>query len=276
MTAGRIILLCCLTIPVGLRADDMPVGARSAAMAHASVAMYHPWAASHNQAGLARIGQAGFALHTENRFMIAGLSLAALAYIHPTGNGSIGLSMKHFGNHIYRQGKAGLAYAHRFGDKLSAGVQLSCLFVSLGDGLGSKTLFVGELGVIYHILPGLHLGTHIYNPNRTLLTRYEYLDLKEHHPTIIRTGFLYTFPSDILLAAEAEKDIRHPVSYRFGIEYPFGDRFWLRAGLSAHPMENSFGFGMLWGNWCFDMAASYHHVLGYSPQLGAMYSPVGR
>ncbi len=241
-------------------------------MAHASVAMYHQWAAFHNQAGLAGIGQPGFALHTENRFMVPGMSLAAMACVYPTSAGSVGLSLRHFGNQLYREGTAGISYAHRFGDQWSAGVQLSYHLVSLGHGLGSKSLFTAEVGIIYHILPGLQVGTHIYNPNRVLLKRYDYLDLDEYHPTIIRTGFLYTFSSDILLAAEAVKDIRHQASYRFGLEYPFGERFWLRAGLSTHPMENSFGFGLTWGNWCFDMATTYHHVLGYSPQLGALYT----
>lgn len=276
MMGKRIIFLGFLAITAGLQAAGLPVGARSAAMAHATVAMYHQWAAFHNQAGLAGIQRPAIAIHTENRFMIPGMSLAALSYVHPTGSGSMGVSVKHFGNHLYREGRAGIAYAHRFGEQLSAGVQICYFFLALGDGLGRKGIFVGELGVIYEILPGLRIGTHIHNPNRAILTRHEYLDLKEHHPTIIRTGMLYAFPGDVLLAAEAEKDIRHQVSYRFGLEYPFAERFWLRAGLSTHPTENSFGFGMLWGNWCFDMAASYHHVLGYSPQLGAIYALGGR
>lgn len=55
--------------------SDFPVGARSAGMANASVALSDIWAAHHNQAALVGIEQAGVAAYYENRFLLSNLNL---------------------------------------------------------------------------------------------------------------------------------------------------------------------------------------------------------
>ncbi len=253
-------------------ADNLLSGARAAGMANASVAIYDFWAISHNQAGIARIDTITAGLFTENRFLLSDLSLAAAGVILPTTSGNFGVSLQFFGSSLYSEGKAGLVYARRFGEKLSAGVQLNYMFTNIGDGYGSTGTVAAELGIICEILPRLYLGAHIFNPTKASLKASGYLDTKEYIPTIIRTGAAYHFSDKVLFSLEVEKDIRHQPMAKFGIEYMITREMFIRTGISNNPVLNAFGFGMQKGKLQFDISATYHHLLGYSPQAGVIYA----
>ncbi len=253
-------------------AANTPAGARPAGMANATVAMYDFWALVHNQAGIALADKPSASFYADNRYLIPELSQAAVGYIHPSGRGVMGASLTWFGNDLYHEGKTGITYALFLGEKFSAGVKLSYLFVSIGEGYGSTGTVAGELGIICEIIPGLRVGAHLFNPARARITSYTYLDHEERHPAVIRSGLSYDFSESLVLSIEAEKDIRHKVRAKTGLEYSFRESMMLRAGVATNPIENSFGFGLRAGNWQLDIASSYHYILGYSPQAGATYS----
>lgn len=253
-------------------ADNLLSGARAAGMANATVAIYDFWAISHNQAGIASIDKLTAGLFTENRFLLCDLSLAAAGVILPTTYGNFGVSLQYFGSNLYSEGKAGLAYARHFGEKLSAGVQLNYMFTTIGEGYGRTGTATAELGIICELLPGLYLGAHIFNPTKASLKTTGYLDIREYIPTIIRTGAAYHFSEKVLLSLEVEKDSRHQPMAKFGVEYMITEGMFVRAGLCTNPMLNSFGFGIHKGKLQFDISASYHHLLGYSPQAGIIYT----
>ena len=265
-------LFWALLLPRSVTAASLtPGGTRPAGMANAMVAVYDFWALCHNQAGMARIRSPAAAFHAENRYMIPELSQAAAGYVHPAGEGTMGVTLNWFGNALYNEGTAGLAYARLFGDKLAAGVMLSYRFISIGEGFGSAGTIAAEIGLICEILPGLRVGAHIDNPGRARIATYEYLDHDERLPSVIRSGLAYQFSEGLQASLEVEKDIHYPARARIGVEYAYGERIMLRTGLTTHPMTNSFGFGLKSGNWQLDLASSYHYVLGYSPQAGLLY-----
>ncbi|TVQ94631.1 MAG: DNA-binding protein, partial [Bacteroidetes bacterium] len=59
--------------------------------------------------------------------------------------------------------------------------------------------------------------------------------------------------------------------FRTGIEYRISDPLYIRGGIGTNPTTNAFGFGLELGNLNLDIATSFHHVLGYSPQLSFIY-----
>ncbi len=253
-------------------AGSFPAGARLAGMANASVAIYDFWGISHNQAGMARIRHTTAAMYSENRFLLPEMSLTALAVVMPASIGNLGFSVKHFGFDLYREGKAGIAYSRTFGERLSAGMQISYLFISIGEGYGKTGAVVAEMGMIYEVRDRIFAGAHLVNPNRSMLTKHKYLDMEERYPAIFRLGLSVEFSENLTMSVEAEKDIRHPIQPKFGVEYGLGHHIYLRAGISTMPMENTFGFGISLGQWQLDLASSYHYVLGYSPQAGLIYT----
>jgi len=78
----------------------------------------------------------------------------------------------------------------------------------------------------------------------------------------------YSFSDRVLVTAETEKDMAQEVAFRAGLEYRLAEQFYVRAGIGTNPTQNAFGFGMKVGSLRIDLASSFHHVLGYSPQAG--------
>lgn len=253
-------------------ADNLFSGARAAGLSNATIAIFDFWAITHNQAGITRISVPAAGIYTENRFLLKELSLVAAAVIYPTTQGHFGFSFQYFGSSLYGEGKAGLAYARHFGDKLSAGVKLSYMFTAIGEHYGSAGTAVAEAGIIYELTPGLFIGTHIFNPHKARLKTRGYLYGTEYIPGIIRTGIAYHISETVLICLEAEKDLRHIPGFKAGVEYSITDRIAVRAGISNEPAMNAFGFGIQTETLQIDISASYHHILGYSPQSGLIYS----
>ncbi len=247
--------------------DNYLFGGRPAAMGNAAVTLYDLWAVSHNQAGLAGIENIVAGIYMENRFLIPELNFGAGAVAMPAAGGVFGLSFTHFGYSLYNENKVGLSYSRFFGEKFSAGVQLNYHHLSIGSDYGSKSTMTVELGAIYEVIDNLHIGFHLFNPTMTKVADYD----NERIPTIMRGGFSYTFSDQVIFVFETEKDISLDAVYKAGIEYHIIEPIYLRAGIGTNPTANSFGFGLVLGNFHLDLSSSYHHVLGYSPQLGMIY-----
>lgn len=267
--------LSCILLLLPLRlagSDRLLSGGRAAAMANASVAIYDTWSVSHNQAGMMRTRHITAGLYTDNRFLLPELSLASFAVIIPFSGSTLGVSFSGLGNSLYREGKAGIAYARSFGDRLSAGVKLSYHFAAFADGDGHTGTAVAELGIIYELKPGLQIASHVFNPTRASLPGCPSAGSCTNPPTIIRTGLSYSFSDKVILNLETAKDIRFPPVFRAGVEYVVGDALVLRTGVSTRPVQNAFGVGFRRGRLKIDLAATYHYALGYSPAAAVTYS----
>lgn len=254
-------------------ADNHQSGSRAAAMANATVALQDFWAISHNQAGISGIETITAGMFAGNRFMVAELVDASFAIIIPAAGGNLGVSFQYFGTEFYSDGKAGITYARSFGKKLAAGVQLSYLYTSIAEGYGHTGTLLAEIGIIYEISPGLFLGTHVFNPTRSVLkTNTHFQNIEDYVSTVVRSGMGYQISKKVLLSLEVEKDIRHPAVPKIGIEYKVIESLQVRAGISNNPVLNTFGFGIRRGNLQLDISASHHYLLGYSQQAGLIYA----
>jgi hypothetical protein len=263
------ILLFLFLIPAPLFAgyDNYPFGGRSAGLAHASVTLQDAWSASNNQAGLAWMKNIEVGAYYENRFQVKELGLAAAVFILPVKKGTFALSYRQFGYTDYSENKAGLAYAMKIGERVSAGIQVNYQTLRLGDVYGSKSLLTAELGLQAKLSKELTMGVHLYNPLRVNITESPL----EYVPTILRVGLDYRFSDKLFVAAEVLKDIDHPIVFKTGAEYRLHEMFSLRAGLSTNPVLNTFGFGLYLKNFVFDIAAGYHQVLGITSQAGISF-----
>ncbi len=262
-----------LLLPLSLAGSDSFLsGGRAAAMANASVAIYDTWSVSHNQAGMMHTENVTAALYTENRFLLPELSRASFAVIIPFSGSTLGVSFNGFGSSLYREGKAGIAYARSFGDKLSAGLQISYHFAALADGYGQSGTAVAELGIIYELKPGLQIASHVFNPTRAGRSGCARPGSCTNISTVIRTGLSYSFSDKVRLNLETAKDIRFPPVFRAGVEYVAGEAFVFRTGVSTRPVQNAFGIGFRRGRLKIDLAATYHYALGYSPGVAMIYT----
>lgn len=258
-----------LFIPVLAYAGNgnVPQGGRSAAMAHASVALSDFWSLQNNQAGLAFYGQPAAGFYFENRFMVKELSLKSGGFVFPVGTGVIGASVSYFGYPKYNESKFGLAWARSFGKILSVGLQLDYLLTSIGSDYGRKGIATFEIGLLSKVSEQLSIGAHIFNPLHVKFAEYD----DERLPAIFRIGAAYAFDENILVTVEAEKDTEFDPVLKVGIEYQVVKSVYVRGGISTNPGLYSFGFGLNLNHLRVDLSSSVHQVLGYSPQISMIY-----
>jgi hypothetical protein len=242
-------------------------GARSAGMAHASVTLSDVWSSHHNQAGLAWLEQSEAGVFVQNRFLMKELNYGGFAYAHKLNTGALAVSYSNFGYQLFGESKVGLGYGMKFTNMISGGVQLNYHHIRLANNYGQNSALTAELGLQTYLTDKIMLAAHLFNPTRTALNEFN----KEKIPTIMRLGMNYIFSKQVLATIEAEKDIDMKPVFRMGLEYKTSNKFYLRGGIGTQPTLAAFGFGLYTGAVKLDVAASYHQVLGFTPDISFIY-----
>jgi hypothetical protein len=265
------LLLCLLLSSVFLQAanDNLPVGARSAGMAHASICVNDVWAVQQNQAALATLKSPEAAVFSQIVYPNSKVLMNAVALASPFKYGVISGSFTRLGfKNLYNESKYGIGYSRQFGKAISAGMQLNYLSTYIGDNnYGKRGTVAVEVGFIAEIVKNLKLGVHAYNPTRSKTAQYN----NERVPTILKMGLQYTFSDKVFATAEVEKDIANKPIVKVGAEYKIAKEIYLRGGLSNNPSLNAAGFGIELKKFNLDFAAAFHPQLGVSPQIGLRY-----
>ncbi len=249
--------------------DNVPIGARSAAMGGASVCLDDFWSLHNNQAGLANYKTMAAGIYGENRFLMKELSQGAFGFVMPVNKaGVFGLSYNYFGYSLYRESKVGLAYAMAFGKNFSGGVQLDYINTHQGEDYGNANIFTFELSLRATLIKNLVLGVHVFNPIHAKISKYG----PDRVPVIFKGGLSYSFSDKAIIAIETEKDLTQKARFKAGVEYHVVKPVYLRVGIGTSPFSNSFGVGLEFGNFKVDISASRHQVLGFSPQISMVYA----
>jgi hypothetical protein len=249
-------------------AGEHPViGGRAAALGYTSVSQSDEWSVFNNQAGLAWCKQFSAGIYFENRYLLKELSLKALAVTLPAGRGAFGVSFRHFGFTLYSEMNTGIAYGMRLTKHFSAGIQVDYLRLHVADGFKDNSVFTCEIGIQYRASDHLWLGIHASNPVPVKLSSLT----QERLPTLMRFGLSWRIAEGLFSDVEVEKDLVHKPALKAGLEYRPAKSLFIRMGLLTNPATFTFGFGLEFGNLRFDLASSYHLILGYSPQASLSY-----
>jgi len=244
--------------------DNHLAGARSNAMAKASVASIDIWGNYNNQATLAKLQKIQFGVFYENRFQLEDLSTKAIAFYYPTKLGGFNLNYSQFGSDLYKESKIGLGYSKALGEHLWASVQLNQMRVKLNQVYGEQSKYNFEIGLLAEIFSDFYLGFHIFNPSQE---KFETMYFDEAIPTVARFGFSWHLSKETILNTEVEKDFDSDIRVKFGIEHQFVENLHIRLGVSNHPNQISFGLGYQYKIVKMNLAYSKHQSLGYTPSF---------
>jgi hypothetical protein len=266
-----------LVMPSLLRAQgNGPAGhgGRAQALGNASAPLAgEVWAVANNPAGLGPITKPTVGLYFENRYLIPSLNVAAVALALPLGEvapeapgqparasrGVLGFEAQRFGGILYNETRVGAAYGYRLG-VINIGGRLDALQVSFQD-LGSRRVLSASLGGQAELVPQrLTLGVHLYNLTQARLADYQ----DERVPTVLRAGLAYRPGKQVLLLAEAEKDVEHNAGVKTGIEYLPTTAVAVRLGYGSLSQQATGGVGLRAGDFQLDYAAGWHSALGLS------------
>jgi hypothetical protein len=248
--------------------DRTVAGGRAAAMGTTSVTLPDEWSANNNQAGLAWCSRFGAGIYYESRYLLKDLSREVIALTLPAGHGAFGISIDQFGFSLYSEMNAGLAYGMRLTKWFAAGVRVNYLRLHIADGFKDNHVVSCAIGLQFRASEHLWLGLHVDNPVPVKLSAGSH----ERLPTIMQFGISWRITEDLHADLEVEKYLVHKPVLKGGIEYRPAKLLFLRMGLLSNPATFTFGFGLEFGNLQFDIASSYHLVLGYSPQASIIYS----
>ncbi|MEM1325035.1 MAG: hypothetical protein AAGI23_03725 [Bacteroidota bacterium] len=259
------LLLFCASISVAQHQHRPLAGARSVGMGGTGLLFQDVHAVFSNPAGLAHLEAAAVLTFAEQRFVNSPIQRIGAAAAYPTTFGTIGGTIHNFGIEDYQERRIGLAYARQLFDNLTIGAQFN-YFQTLQTFYGNRSLLNAEVGFQLRMSNELQLGAHIYNPIPVQFSE----DLRL--PSVFTTGLSYAPSERLMLMAELEKEMNDTLRFRAGVEYNFGDLFYMRAGVATQFQQVSFGLGVALDNGLrLDVAAMYHSLLGVSPSVGIAY-----
>ena len=263
-------LLLLILIPITLSSSngEGPIGARSAALGHASSCLFDVWSARNNQGSLGFVRKTEVGAFYENRFFVKELTQSGFSAAVPIKKGTFGISYSSLGYKLYKESQATLSYGMKLNENISAGIGFDYLSTKIADVYGQAHAFTGSFGLTAKLLPQVIISTHIYNPFRAKITNYN----NEKVPTIFKLGAQYIFSPKVFLIAEAEKTSAQKINVKGGIEYNPSSLIYIRVGGSSYPTQAAFGIGVNYNGLKIDMSSSYHSVLGLSPQIGLSYA----
>lgn len=243
-------------------------GARSASLGNSSVALTDLWSAFNNQAALSGLTAPAAGFYYENRFMLKELGYKAAALAYPYKIGTVAVNFAQFGFEAWKENKVGLSYSKAFGNFIAIGVQLDYCMMHRDERYGDINYLTFEVGILSNITPRLILGAHAYNPLNTVISE----TTDERAPAVFRLGGAYEVTDKFIITAETEKDINDKVLLKSGIEYKLIPTIHLRVGITSDPSTFCFGIGVFYRKLTMDFSASYHQVLGFSPQTSVIYT----
>ncbi|MBK9959015.1 MAG: hypothetical protein IPP11_10580 [Chitinophagaceae bacterium] len=221
-----------------------------------------------NQAALAGAKFAAVGVYGERRFMLEETSLYGLALALPTKNlGNFGVMVNYSGFTNFNENKAGLAYARSLGSKVDIGIQFNYYGYRI-PAYGSASSINFEAGALVHLTDKLNAGVHVYNPVGGKLGK----ESDEKLASAYKLGMGYDASDNFYFSAEIIKEEDKEVNVTGGLQYHFKKQFFARAGFMSETGSGFAGLGLAWNTFRFDISASYHPQLGFSPGLMLLYN----
>jgi len=257
--------------------DYYPSGARQGALGGTGVALTDVWSASYNQAALAFLEKPSIGFFYENRFTTFGYQ--AFTGIYPLNNSALSFTANYLGVRSYSSIMAGLAYALKLNENLSASAQLNFHHSQVPDALyPSYSAVTAELGLFSKISDNFMIGAHVFNPVPIYVPKSD----SNLFATVFSIGALYKPAEKVNILFDLNKDTRYPLIYRGGIEYFYRDRLYFRIGISSSKYylnsaaigysSFSFGLGYAFKSFEFDLTYYQHPILGFTPQFSMQYA----
>jgi len=242
------------------------LGPRHQAMGCTGAALQGIYSLTANPAGVTGLVQPVISVAHQHHFFASDITTQAGLIGIPTRLGTAGFAVSHYGlQGAYQELRMAVAYAKAFGPHFSLGLTANRHQLTVPSYLNSSGFSV-DVGVQYRIGAQTVLGAYYANVGESA-----YRDVYSEVPSYLRAGAIHGLDK-VVVTADA---VYHPgerLGGHFGFEYLPGEWLALRGGLSVNPLQQHAGFGVRWGGFILDVAATFHPWLGASPQIGLCYA----
>ena len=261
-----IILTCILLMPSNYSQQNP--GARQIALSNSDIAQSDDvFSVFNNPAGIGQIRWREIGVfYSPEPFGLSELANAFAAYNEPFNFGSVAIGVMTYGFELYRESKVTIGFSYKNGDNIYFGTAINYQAVSIKN-YGSKNSFLFDIGLLAYMTDDLRIGFSYKN-----ITRSSYGFQGDELPVVLNSGLSYQIIKNCNVNIAIEKDIRFPVSPRFGIEYQVIKQLTIRTGYSKEPVRYSFGVGINISIFRFNYALLSHQQLGMTHQIGLIVS----
>jgi len=233
-------------------------GARNESLASSTSVSDDEWSLWRNPAGLTQVPHAVVACGVRR---IQGLSAFTRSVVFATATkfGSLGAGMSAFGDELYNEQAASLAFANELG-LASLGIRADVVQLRI-DGSNTKRVVGISIGTIAKISPQLSLGACARNVNLPAWSHGQPL------PVVLNAGLLFRPSETLVFMAEAEKNTDLDPTLKAAMEYSLQRKFFVRTGFNLFPNAAFGGLGFRAWRFAFDYALRFGYKPGYSQQL---------
>ena len=215
-----------------------------------------------NQASVAGLQTAAFAVFGEQQFMLNELKAFTAVAAVPTSSGTIGFQADHFGSSNFRESQLGILYARKVTEQVHVGIKFNYHSVGVA-GYGNATALNFEGGAIFHLTDKLHSGIHVYNPTRVRLGKTG----DERLASVYRFGLGYEASDKVFIGTEIVKQYNSDVSIQVGLQYNVHEKVFIRAGISTLYNNSYASLGLQLKFASVYINTAYHPQLGFTPGL---------
>lgn len=182
-----------------------------------------------------------------------------------------GLHVASFGYDVYREYMIRLFVGKRLSEQWALGIsfQYTALSTELFD--ERPAAFSTDLGIVYIPVEELLITAVVIN-TPSVEVGDKTGDSLSFGVRSFLTGFRWRMINNLLITAFARYDDVDRAGGGIGVEYTPYERFHIRAGVKGKPFLPTLGTGFTLSHFSFDVAASYHSVLGISSGVGFTFS----
>jgi hypothetical protein len=212
-----------------------------------------------NPSGLGKLKNRHLSLYIEPHFFgVKEISTAAITYAEAFRFGTFGIGARTFGFDLYRESKAVLSFGRSFSDRIHWGVGLALFHVSVLR-YGSALSMGFDAGILAELTDDLTWGVVVRN-----LSGAKIGESGQKISRTYNTGLRFEPAEGASFLVDIEKEPDRMMNVKLGAEVMPFSNIALRAGINSEPVSYSAGFGLVYGIFGLDYAATVIEPMGLS------------
>jgi hypothetical protein len=222
---------------------------------------YSPFSWDNNQAMLGNVQHFMAGVGNERRFMIKELGYYHLNASIPVLSGAFGINLHYTGSTGMNQSLAGIAYGRKVAAGLSVGVQMNYYSIKLPSVYGKTSLLSFDAGLLTRLTDKIQAGVHTRNPLRQKFG----VNKEELLPAHYSFGVGYDASDKFYIGLQVEKEESTRAVFQAGFIYRPVHKLIIATGFSSSIPTYYIVVGFCWKSFRFDVSATSHPQLGFTP-----------
>ena len=243
-------------------------GTEPAAMGHAAAAVSSSWSVFGNVAAVTEVSSFSVGASYDQKFSLNQFSTKSAFLIAPFRPGVLSVAFTYYGFSLYNESTFSAGFSRKFGQKVSAGVQLSLLSAKLNPVEPALFTATVSASVFARLSNNFSMGFVLQNiPASRFKTETEPYVI----PVYYRLGMAWKDNGKWLVSADVSGQNGSDPSFHAGLKYELVPNIDLLCGFETNPLMPSLGVQYRLAGLQFGVSCSVHNKLGKLWNCGATY-----